>query len=411
MTPAEVQLIENPGPGRGDLPGPLAGVTVLESTTNASGPVCAQTLGDLGADVIKLESLQGDPVRHMPPFHQGQSGLFAQFNRNKRSVAVDLRTPGGLDIAQRLARRADVFIENARPGALEKLGLGYADLNTDNPSLVYLSINGYGDDGPYRDMPAYDQVVQGLTGFAYQQGGDGPPALIRAGIVDKVTAIYGALAVLSALLHVRGGGKGQRINVNLLDAYSAFALPEQIASYTFREQAPATAGGSSINVFHLLKTKDGYASGLVQFAQLRQTCVALDREDLLTDPRFSGTGAVMVHQKELFDELSTVTRTMTKAELSRIALRHRLPIAPVNNYDEYFDDPQVQHNQSYLDFPDPELGPMRLLKPFANFPESPTRVYRRAPRLGEHTGEVLREIGFTDAMIDEARKSGLIGLS
>jgi crotonobetainyl-CoA:carnitine CoA-transferase CaiB-like acyl-CoA transferase len=390
-------------------PGPLTGVIVLESATNAAGPFCAQTLSDLGADIIKLESLHGDPVRHMPPFHNGHSGLFAQFNRNKRSIAVDIRKPGGLDIARRLAQRAGVFVENARPGALDKLGLGYEDLSTDNPRLVYLSINGYGDDGPYRDMPAYDQVVQGLTGFACKQGGDGPPALIKSGIVDKVTAIYGALAVVSALLHVRAGGHGQRINVNLLDSYSAFALPEQIASYTFRDLAAAAGGGSSINVFHLLETRDGYASGLVQFNQLPQTCAALGREDLLTDPRFSSTGAVMVNQQELFDELSTVTRTMTKAELAEVAVRHQLPIAPVNNYDEYFDDPQVRHNGSYVDMPDAELGPIRLLKPFATLPESPTRIYRRPPRLGEHTDEVLRDIGLSDFDIRAARRGGIIG--
>ena len=390
-------------------PGPLAGVTVLESTTNAAGPFCAQTLSDLGADVIKLESLHGDPVRHMPPFHAGHSGLFAQFNRNKRSIAVDIRTPEGLDIARRVVGRADVFVENARPGALDKAGLGYTQLSVDHPRLVYLSMNGYGDDGPYRDMPAYDQVVQGLTGFACKQGGDGPPALIRAGIVDKVTAIYGALAVVSALLHVRMGGTGQRINVNLLDCYSAFALPEQIASYTFRDMADAVGGESSINVFHLLETKDGYASGLVQFNQLPQTCAALGREDLLTDARFSSTGAVMVNQRALFDELSTVTRTMTKAELAELAVRHRLPLAPVNDYDEYFDDPQVQHNHSYVDVPDPELGPMRLLKPFATLPESPARIYRRPPRLGEHTDEVLREAGLSEAAIGEARRNGVIG--
>jgi crotonobetainyl-CoA:carnitine CoA-transferase CaiB-like acyl-CoA transferase len=407
--PPEAQGANVPHASDDTRPGPLAGVTVLESTTNAAGPFCAQTLSDLGADVIKLESLHGDPVRHMPPFHEGHSGLFAQFNRNKRSIAVDIRTPGGLEIIRRVAKRADVFVENARPGALDKLGLGYSELSADHPALVYLAMNGYGDDGPYRDMPAYDQVVQGLTGFACKQGGDGPPALIRAGVVDKVTAIYGALAVVSALLHVRMGGAGQRVNVNLLDCYSAFALPEQIASYTFRELAEEVGGGSSINVFHLLEAKDGYASGLVQFNQLRQTCAALGREDLLTDARFGNTGAVMVNQEALFDELSTVTRTMTKAELADLAVRHRLPIAPVNDYDEYFNDPQVQHNHSYADVPDPELGPIRLLKPFATLPESPARIYRRPPRLGEHTDEVLREAGLSDADIGEARRNGIIG--
>lgn len=389
-------------------PGPLAGTKVLELATNAAGPLCTQFLSDLGADVTKLEPREGDPVRHMPPFHKGESGLFAQFNRNKRSIAVDLTKTEGRAIARQLATRVDVMVENARAGVLNKLGLGFDELRPDNPRLVYLSINGYGDDGPYRDMPAYDQVIQGLTGFAYQQGGDGPPALIRAGIVDKTASIFGALAAVSALLHVKGGGAGQRINVNLLDAYSAFALPEQIASYTFQEAPKGSGGGSSINVFSLLEAKDGYASGLVQHRQLRDTCAALGREDLIEDPRFASTGAVMLHQKELFEELSTVTRTMTKAELADLAISHRLPIAPVNTYDEYFDDPQVRHNHSYDDLPDPDLGPMRLIGPFAAFSASPARVYRRPPKLGEHTDDLLREFGFTNAKIDEARLDEVI---
>ncbi|MUL65793.1 hypothetical protein BOO86_15060 [Mycobacterium sp. CBMA 234] len=383
----------------------MSGIRVLEFATNAAGPFCTQFLGDLGADVIKVEPPHGDPVRQMPPFHQGQSGLFAQFNRNKRSISVDLTTPTGRTIARLLAQRADVVVENARPGVLDKLGLGFTHLHANNPALVYLSINGYGDDGPYRDMPAYDQVIQGLTGFACQQGGDGPPALIRAGIVDKTASIFGALAVLGALLHVKSGGSGQRINVNLLDAYSAFALPEQISSYTFRN---AGGGGTSINVFGLLETSDGYASGLVQHRQLRATCSALGREDLLADPRFASTGEVMVNQEQLFAELSTVTRTMTKAELRQLAIEHRLPLAPVNNYDEYFEDPQVRHNHSYVDFHDPDLGCIRLLKPFASFSASPAQIYRRPPRLGEHTSDVLREAGWTEQMIREALQDNTI---
>ena len=397
-----------PAQGATGAGGPLSGITVLEFATNAAGPLCTQFLSDLAADVIKVEPPQGDPVRHMPPFHQGQSGLFAQFNRNKRSITLDLTKPTGRELARHLAQRADVLVENARPGVLDKLGLGFADLQPDNPRLVYLSINGYGDDGPYRDMPAYDQVIQGLTGFAYQQGGEGPPSLIRAGIVDKTASIFGALAVVSALLHVKSSGPGQRINVNLLDAYSAFALPEQISSMTFRDEPAGGGGGSSINVFSLLETKDGYASGLVQHRQLRDTCVALGREDLLEDPRFGSTGAVMLNQQQLFEELSTVTRTMTKAELAQLAITHRLPIAPVNTYDEYFDDPQVLHNQSYIDFPDPELGPMRLISPFAAFSASPAQIYRRPPRLGEHTSEVLREAGLSDPIIGQARQDQVI---
>ncbi len=388
--------------------GPLSGMTVLELATNAAGPFCAQFLGDLGADVIKLEPPQGDPVRHMPPFHDGQSGLFAQFNRNKRSICVDLTKPSGRDIARLLAQGADVLVENARPGVLDKLELGFADIHPDNPGLVYLSINGYGDDGPYRDMPAYDQVIQGLTGFACQPGGAGPPALFRAGIVDKTASVFGALAVVAALLHVKLGGSGQRINVNLLDAYSAFALPEQISSYTFRD-AGGGAGGSSINVFGLLETSDGYASGLVQHRQLRDTCIALGREDLLDDPRFASTGLVMLNQEQLFEELSTVTRTMTKSALRQLAIAHRLPIAPVNNYDEYFEDPQVRHNQSYVDFPDPALGLLRLLKPFAAFSASPAQIRRRPPRLGEHTAEILRDAGLTEPMIEKALQDMVIG--
>lgn len=385
--------------------GPLAGVLVLEVATNISGPFCGQLLGDLGAEVVKLEAITGDPLRYTTPHHKGESAQFAQWNRNKKSIAVDLKSPRGLAIGKALASTADVVLQNARPGVIDALGLGYEAVRADNPTVIYLATSGYGDSGPYKSQPAYDPVVQGLTGFMYVQGRDGPPEPVRGAMVDKMTAIFGALAVVSALLHRTVTGQGQKVNVNMLDAYSAFVLPEHMGPYTYVESHDTT---SSVNVFHLLEASDGYLTGVIQQRQFAGACEAFERTDLMSDPRFATPTLIVVNQGELIRELSQATRNKTKAQLLELVLRHELSLAPVHTFEEYFEDPQVRHNQSYVDIPDPELGPTRLINRFADLTGSPARIYTRPSRLGEHTDDILRGLDFTEEMIKTAREDGIV---
>src|SRR5262245_8099073 len=224
----------------GAAKGPLAGVRVIDFSTVVSGPLCTQILGDLGADVIKIETERGDATRMMGlPFRAGLTALFSQVNRNKRSCVLDLKKAEGQDVARRLVRGADVLVENFRPGVMERLNLGYDALAQVNPRLIYVAITGFGSEGPYADQPAYDMVIQALAGFAPIQGDD-EPRLIRNIVADKATGLTAAYAVMAALFQRERGGHGQRVDVPMLDAFAAFILPDLIGAETFppKEEIP-----------------------------------------------------------------------------------------------------------------------------------------------------------------------------
>ncbi len=219
----------------GEAPrGPLAGVRVLDLSTVVSGPMCAQIMGDLGADVIKLEPIHGDTTRRLgPPFKAQLTPLFANCNRNKRSIAIDLKTAEGQTLARSLALETDVLVENYRPDVADRLGLSYDSLAKDNPKLIYVSISGFGPEGPYRDLPAYDTVLQGLVGFMPFQGRDKGPQLVKSIVADKSTALTAAYSVMAALFARERGAGGQHLVVPMLDAYAAFMLPDLMSGETF----------------------------------------------------------------------------------------------------------------------------------------------------------------------------------
>jgi crotonobetainyl-CoA:carnitine CoA-transferase CaiB-like acyl-CoA transferase len=390
--------------------GPLAGYKIIEVGTMVAGPFVGQFLADLGADVIKIEMLGGDPLRQSLPVHRGRGSVFENFNRGKRSLSVDVKSPEGLAIVRRLIRDADVFFENARPGVMDKLGLGYQDVRPLNQDIVYLSVNGFGASGPYARQPTYDVVVQGLTGFMYTQKGDNEaPAHIKAGIVDKIAAVYGALAIMAALLNRDPASRGQHLNVNMLNAYSAFMLPEVMTRFIFQEMDPAKRVNVSAGIFHNMVTSDGYATGfIIQRKEFEAAIRAFDRQDLIDDERFATSTLLVRHQDQLFEELSKVTRHMTRAEFMVKVLEEQLPLAPVNDMDDFFDDPQVIHNRAYVDFESDDAGPIRTLGAFADFDKTPLDVERLAPQIGEHSDAILRELGMADSEIASLRSANVV---
>ena len=410
-------MIREPGRPSGDagptrdataVSGPCAGVRVLDLSTMVSGPMCGQILGDLGADVIKLEGVAGDLIRTMPPLYRGLSGYFAQFNRNKRGVAVDLKSARGLTLARQMAARTDVLIENFRPGVTDRLGIDYDSLKGSNAGLIYVSVNGFGDAGPYADQPAYDPVIQGLVGFMPVQGGDGAPAPIKNPVVDKIAAMSAALATLAALNHRHvSGGVGQKINIRMLDAWSAFILPERMNNHVF--QSPDAPTTPSRDVFRVFETSDGHVIGLIlQDSQFSGICRALGRQDLAGAPRFATPAARVFNIDDLHAELCGAVARMTTRDFLAAARRHEVPFAPVNDIDAFLEDPQVRHNGTHFDVEDAEFGPMRYLNFMATFGTTPFRLQRRAPKLGEHTDEVLRELGYSSTDIVELRTAGLV---
>ena len=388
--------------------GPCAGLTVLDLSTMVSGPMASQIFGDLGADVIKVEASGGDTMRAVFPHHKGLGAFFTQYNRNKRSIVIDLKSEEGRRLARQLVLRSDLLIENFRPGVTDRLGLNYDELKKENPGLVYLSIKGFGEDGPYRDQPAYDQVIQGLVGFMAIQGAGGNPEPIRNPIADKVSAMSAAMSALAALwAREKNGGIGQKVVVKMLDAWAAFVSQDELKNYTFMNSAVPPP--PLRQMYRVFDTLDGKAIGLIiQDDQFRGICAVVDRPDLLTDPRFAKPGDRLRHISELHDELTPSIARLTSAAFLEATRRHEVPMAPVNTLEQFFEDPQAQHNHTFQVFTDAEFGRIRTLGFFAEFGQTPVALNARAPKLGEHTDEILRAAGFPDAEIQQLRKSGVV---
>ncbi len=384
--------------------GPLAGVRVLDLTSVVSGPLCTQILGDFGADVIKVETPQGDVSRWLGPLERTTlSGLFAQYNRNKRSIVLDLKQEAGRKALLRLAQRADAALENWRPGVADRLGVGYQALARENPAIVYLAISGYGPDGPYAAQPAYDMVIQGQAGFAKLLGDDEHPRLIRNLVADKTSGLTAAYALIAALFaRERRGGQGQRIDVPMLDAFASFVLSDAYAAQTFG--APAPPRPKDDGVYRAWRTADGHVAILIiEDRQFEALCRALDREDLIRDPRFAGLAARIANFAALFEVLETELPRWRTAELVERAHLFGAPLGAVNGVDEFLESPQVKHNRTAFELEHPEAGRMRLFRTAPRFSSTPAVVRRLPPRLGEHTEEVLREAGLTDSEIASAQ--------
>jgi len=390
-------------------PGPLDGVRVVDFSTVISGPVCSQALGDLGADVVKVEPPTGDPSRYSgAPFREpGFSAFLAQFNRNKRSIALDLKREEARAVARRLARDADVLVENFRPGVTDRLGIGWRELREDNPRLVYCSICGFGSDGPDADRPAYDHVVQAYTGLMPTQGGTDGPRLIQGGVADKATGMTAYSAILAALFARERSGVGQRVEVPMIDAFAAFGLPEAMMPHTF---PPLESDAPGVNdVFRTFATADGHVVGLtIQDAQFRGLCAVLGREDLADDPRFAELGPRFVNYRELCDLLAVEIAKQSTASFAGRCRKEGVPFARVNDLGDFLDEPQVANNETVIEVEDERFGATRYLRHPVRYERTPARLRRHAPRLGEHTEEILAEAGYGAEEIEALRGAGAI---
>lgn len=370
---------------------PCKGIKVVEFATMVSGPFAGQMLADLGAEVVKVEPLSGDPMRAMRPRHKDLAAYFQQINRSKKSISLDLKDPDDLKVAQMLASQADVVLENFRPGTMDKLGLGYSDLSKTNPGLIFASITGFGKDGPYLDRPAYDHVIQGLCGVMQQFGdfaGDGVPVPIRNPIADKLASTMLAQGILAALLgRERNGGTGQTVSVSLLDAFATFMLPDLMINHTFQHEGHEQIG--NINIHYPIATADGYVIGHVQLdKQFEALCQLCGRDELIGQPRFKDPWSRISHFAEMWKEIERGTRNFETRDLVERAAKAGVPLAPVNSIEDFFDDPQVRHAQTWFDIEDPDYGTIRNLKYPVEFGISELDTRQRGPRLNEHDDEV-----------------------
>ena len=375
---------------------PLHGLRVIDLTRVLAGPYCAMLLGDMGAEVIKVEEpVHGDDTRAWAPFQDGVSTFFLGMNRSKKSVGLDLKTHEGADTLRRLIRTADVLVENFRPGSSKKLGFDYETVRAWNPQLVYCSITGYGQQGPKRDLPGYDAVIQGESGLMHVTGArDGPPTRVGVAITDFLAGLYAMNGILLALRDRDETGLGQHVDIALLDAMtSALALPANVLFASGEELGREGNDHHSLTPYETMDVRDGLVMVAVGNQRLwHQFCLALEQPELETDPRFVTNTDRMRHRGALKTLLATRFADFTRDELIGLLRAHAVPCGQVRTVAEALADPQLAARDMVVELAHPELGTVRSLGNPIKLSRTPAVLRRPPPGLGEHTEEVLAEL-------------------
>ena len=395
------------------MPGALEGLRVLDLSRQLAGPSCAMMLGDLGADVIKVERPEmGDETRAWgPPFVNGESAYFLCTNRNKRSLTLNLKDARGIEIARSLAEKSDVLIENYRIGRLAQLGLGYEELRRTNPGLVYCSISGFGHTGPDRDLPGYDFMIQARGGFMSITGEeDGPPTKVGVAIADIAAGLYANSAVLAALYARQQTGMGQHIDTALLDAQVAL-LANVGSSALCTGQPPRRYGNAHPMVvpYQTFEASDGHlALAIGNDRQFASFCKAAQAPDWPNDERFATNPKRVENRAALIEEMSPFFKNRTVAEWLALCAENDVPAGPVNTVDRVFEDPQVQARGMLVEMEHPTVGTARLAGSPLNLSKTPIEIRRPPPLLGEHTSEILTELEYSEAEIEKLRREGAV---
>ncbi len=392
------------------MPGPLNGVRVIDCTTVVLGPWAGQQLGDLGADVVKVEPPDGDTTRQLGPMRNPDMGAFyLAVNRNKRSIVLDLKQESARKVLLRLAERADVLLHNYRPRAARRLGLSYEMFRAVNPGLVYVGTYGFRATGPYADKPAYDDIIQAASGLASLQSAlAGEPRFVPTIVADKTSSMTLLAAVLAALYHKARTGEGQEVEVPMFESLAAWIMVEHLYGETFVPPID-TVGYKRVLSPHRrpFKTKDGHLAILPYTDQNWRDFFALaGRQDLLDDPRFKTLGSRLRHIDFLYGELAAIALTRTNAEWLAELDRHNIPGMTVNSLDTLLRDPHLESTGFWQLVEHPSEGGMRLPGIPAAYGKTPADIRRLPPRLGEHSLEVLREAGLGTEEIEALLATG-----
>jgi crotonobetainyl-CoA:carnitine CoA-transferase CaiB-like acyl-CoA transferase len=393
---------------------PLIGIQVLDFSHQAAGPWCSTLLGDMGADVVKVEKPgRGDSIRYAGkvPFEVGSLNFWG-LNRNKRGIGVDLQNPAGRDLLERLALRADVVVENFRPGVMDRHGLGYEQLKEKNPRLVYCSITAFGPEGPLAQKPGMDLILQATGGIMGHTGeADGPPIKAAPPVADITSGVYAAYGIVAALYERERSGVGQRVEVAMLDA--VLSLFADVATNTLTDGTKYGKFGSGhpdLVPYQAFRARDGwFIVACLTNAFWKRLAPALGRPDLLEHPHYKNMKDRIEHRSEVVTTLGEIFATRDVADWVALLEENDIPTCRVNRLEDILAHPQIAANAAVIAKPHPTLGTFRTLTPPVKLSATPSSVARTAPTLAEHTREVLREAGLDDGEIETLFRSRAIG--
>lgn len=388
------------------MSGPLSGVRVLDFSSVITGPFCTMMMADMGADVIKVEAPGGDILRHLSmTFKAGFGSWFVNFNRNKRSIVLDLKQPTVRDTILAMVKQCDVMVHNLRPGVMERLGCGYQTVREHNPKIVYLSISGFGPEGPYANKPCYDPVIQGISGLAFVQGGDGKPTFIRTAIADKMTSMNAVYHVLAALVAADRQGIGQEITLSMIDSLMSFIGPDTMFGYTFIPDDEYRHLSISNALLQPMRTKDGYIVACAATDdQWKRMCTAMGKLEWIE--HYPTPAVRAVHLPEILSAIDEFLPQKTSQEWLGIFETADVPCGPVYTFDEALRDPQLIQNQTFVEYDHPVAGRIRGINVPGKFSVTSPQIRHHAPGLGEHTIDILKEFGIAPAQIATLVETG-----
>ena len=393
---------------------PLEGIRVLDLTRALAGPFCTLMLGDYGADVIKIEIPgAGDDTRHWgPPFVGEESAYFLSINRNKRSLTLNFKDPEAIKIFLQLAKDADVIVENFTPGAMARFGLDYETVKGVNPKIVYCSISGFGQTGPYQSRPAYDQIMQGISGIMSITGEpDGEPQKVGIAVTDIGAGMWSAFAVMTAIFHREQKGEGQYIDISMMDAQVAW-LTYQAATYFANDEPPKRLGAAhpTLVPYQAFMCEDGkYINVAVGSERIwDRFCQGMKMPEMKENPEYATNGDRVRNRDEIVPNLQKIFLTRPVNDWVQDLQEFNVPCGPINDLADVFSDPQLLHRKMFVEMPHPTLGSIKQTGLPIKFSLTPGALDRHPPLLGEHNGELLKELGYSEADIQRLTEQEVI---